>query len=748
MLYRCRRLCTSWSAKYHTSWQQKRECIHAVSNLTVAMTAPERVEWPVYGDSRVPMKGNMGGDMSAYLSAGVLSHILEDAKTPTAPVDQLRTHLMDILHQLRTVDKQTGSDTEVAGRCATVDHIWQRWTALSHLRQCGRWRTADTTILRLFVRLAGNLQNTPLLSVISSFLGTSPGILPYHERVLHPEGANHNITGKRLVLQWAIARTKLDTKEWPDVVRSLQEASLAPSDTSSISRSGLAALAARVIAHWLSREYLLALDLYTSASQNGVNVPDNTRLELALAAIQHKHFNFAVGILSDCTEDVSQHAMFACASRLVRGLSDGAIVSMEERTAKCLGSVLNRGLRGSSDHRINPKDARHWQWCILLLVRSKSYTEAVRITRSLPASLLGNEGFLKEFSITICGAQRFADAWRLLRCIPHKHSSYIPLHQLVFTYSAKAGANRYAKLCWGVLTADHGFDPSDYEHLLWRQTQRDQRLGKRTSPLPITRKMQASDLRTLQLGNRLLVIDGRAKLGTEVVERKVASEANSDEIDTSSSQVGSARSKRTIGPTNVLNALLSSRLFPRNGSAVSHRKRVQDVFDAYAEFTGTMAGHDNDQPGFTRPHFEPDLVTLNIMIKAWMKLDEVTSQMICTLFDRLSSLGYPSSFLKNHPTFSLPFVHDSTQHWSFFQGLVDSASKSSKGISIRKHALPLCRTFIKELYRRGDIGSARAIVRIYKSMKREEDLRDEMCARKQHLHRIGKWKPVDSRVLP
>ncbi|KAG8864917.1 hypothetical protein FRB96_003504 [Tulasnella sp. 330] len=702
------------------------------------MTAPERVEWPVHKSQKE--WGKEGLIKACYRkdtrhSAGLAKHPVESERSTVAAVDRLGASLLDILHRLRTLEEEL----DCGAQAAHLDSIWTRWTMLSSARNESRWRAADTTILRHFIRLAGKLHSPSLLSSISSLLSSSSDILPHHEHVLHPGRTQHNITGKRVALQWALAQTMLGAKDWSTIVRSLQDAGLAPSDTDAISKEGMGALMSRVIKDWLPRDHNIAFDLFVSASRHWDHpyLLGSIRIDLARTMTNHKHFDRAAFLLANCIESKVSNARMSCVSYLVKALFDDAVVSVTEDVGRGIGRAIVDSLHCASSSSIALEEARQWEWCILLLTRSYCFADAVDVTQRLSSSLSWRDDFLQALAGLLCKGMRFADAQRTLRCIPCDHPSYIPLHRLLFEHAAKADATRYAKFCWDVLSMTPRFRPSNYERLLWRHASRNKRLGKRTSPLPVTRNMQTSDHRSLQLGHSLLTTENRFKLGKDLIKRRMDEGVShmKEGRSTVSSQAGrNAQSHNT----DVFNAILSSRISKRSASAKIHRVRVQEVFDTFAELTG------NNNSTRSPPRFSPDLVTLNIMIKAWMQLDDVTSEMIQSLFDRVISLGFPSSidrrtFLSENvgSVFRTPLSKQSSQHSWLLQQLMTNTSQSPTAISVRRHVLPLYRMFMKELYRRGDLESARTVVHIYKSVRIEEDLRDDVRLREKQLRRLA-----------
>ncbi|KAG8900160.1 hypothetical protein FRC01_010250, partial [Tulasnella sp. 417] len=326
--------------------------------------------------------------------------------------------------------------------------------------------------------------------------------------------------------------------------------------------------------------------------------------------------------------------------------------------------------------------------------------------------------FLRELCTILCRSRSFKLAANVASSLSQDRIVRKQLHYMVFQHASRAGLNKLARQSWTALQTMKDFIPTQYDHLLLRQALRVERTGK-TSPLPVTRRLDASDPRTVILGHRMLADTGRNKLANQQVATLLDSERTSE----------GAQQWTPSAVLCTLNNILTSEL--RTKSVQS----TKDIVDIVSRLF-------HRQPGSSPPSnvlqvryaVTPDPVTLNIVLGAWMRLKEVRATEIRELFDKLVWLGYPtssgafasSSIFRTQPSISIKPI-------TIIAEEVLGDHDVIAALSTRKHVLPLYKMFMKHLYMRGDITSARQVMYIYKGLRNSAELEKEKEKRDRHL---------------
>ncbi|KIO28355.1 hypothetical protein M407DRAFT_6790 [Tulasnella calospora MUT 4182] len=626
-----------------------------------------------------------------------------------------------LLKDLRQLDTTKVPTSETPTHRPHLETLWDRWTSL----YSDIWSTYALPIVTLFVRLAGKMLNPILLGTIAHFVKTYPDIVPTTDRILHPatsEAPPIDIAEVKegILVQWAVAESSLGTTSWGGIVQALRGAGLAPSGR--IEEGRMASFASYVIEEWAKRKPEIASELYSSAQREGIRLPGRALFALCQAAIDDGQYDRALEILGQGTIEPNQHRLVV--ERMVTAVSQRGIVSLNGAMASVLGESM---LAVSSKELIRPTNRRHWEWCIVVLARSRHERMAHRIYQSLHPQDWGGP-FLRELCTILCHGRSFKLAGNIASSLDQDRLVRKHLHYMVFQHASRAGLNKLARQSWTALRTMKDFIPTQYDHLLLRQALRVERTGK-VSPLPVTSRLDASDPRTVILGHRMLADAGRNKLANQ----QVAALLDTERTDEAAQQ---------WTPSTVLctmNNILTSELRTKS------TQTTKDIIDIFSRLFRPQpkppASSDVLQARYA---VTPDPVTLNIILGAWMGLKEVRAAEIRELFDKLVSLSYPTSsgaftptsVFRTHPSASIkPII-------ILVEEVLGDHSVITR-LSTRKHVLPLYKMFMKHLYMRGDISSARQVTYIYKGLRNFAELEKEKESRERHLKSLegpGKGK--------
>ncbi|KAG6331943.1 hypothetical protein ID866_7146 [Astraeus odoratus] len=119
-------------------------------------------------------------------------------------------------------------------------------------------------------------------------------------------------------------------------------------------------------------------------------------------------------------------------------------------------------------------------------------------------------------------------------------------------------------------------------------------------------------------------------------------------------------------------------------------------------------------------HFQPDRVTVNIIIKAILSWRSVFDNIrLRALLDHLVRGGYPAGeFSRQHPPFgTVPTLMGRSLTFEKF-GI-------SENVDFNRHVRPLYRMFAKGFYARGDVEGARRVIGILKLEEQKNELAKE-----------------------
>ncbi|KAG8956127.1 hypothetical protein FRC00_005053 [Tulasnella sp. 408] len=627
-----------------------------------------------------------------------------------------------LLKDLRQLDTTKVPTSDTSTRQPHLETLWDRWASV----YSDIWSTYALPIVTLFVRLAGKMLNPILLGTIAHFVKTYPDIVPATERILNPTTPDSppiDITAVKegIVVQWALAESFLGTTSWGGIVQALRGAGLAPSGR--IADERMANFASYVIEAWAERKPEIAAELYSSAQREGIRLPGRALFALCQAAIDHGRFDRALEILGQGKIDPNRHRL--AVERMVTAVSQGGIVSLNGAMASVLGESM---LAVSSKELIRPTNRRHWEWCIVVLARSRHERMAYQIYQSFHPQDWSAR-FLRELCTILCYSRSFKLAGDIASSLDQDNLARKQLHYMVFQHASRAGLNKLARQSWTALRMMKDFIPTQYDHLLLRQALRAERTGK-VSPLPVTRRLDASDPRTVILGHRMLAETGRNKLANQQVAAL---------LDTEPSEAVQQWTPSTVLCT--MNNILTSELRTKS------IQTTKDIIDTFSRLFRQQpkTGASSDVPR-ARYAVTPDPVTLNIILGAWMGLKDVHTTEIRELFDKLLSLGYPTS----SRTFTSTSVFRTQPSTSIkpLAILVEAVLGDhdvTRRLSTRKHVLPLYKMFMKHLYMRGDTSSARQVMYIYKGLRNSAELEKEKERRDRHLQFLevpGKGKRV------
>ncbi|KAG9048083.1 hypothetical protein FS837_000789 [Tulasnella sp. UAMH 9824] len=627
-----------------------------------------------------------------------------------------------LLNDLRQLDTTKLPTSETSTRQPHLETLWDRWTSV----YSDIWSTYALPIVTLFVQLAGKMLNPILLGTIAHFVKTYPDIVPATERILHPTAPESPPTDiaavkEGIIVQWAVAESSLGTTSWGGIVQALRGAGLAPSGR--IEDDRMANFASYVIEVWAERKPEIAAELYSSAQREGIRLPGGALFALCQAAIDAGRFDRALEILGQGKIEPNRHRL--AVERMVTAVSQGGIVSLNGPMASVLGESM---LAVSSGELIRPTHRRHWEWCIVVLARSRHERMAYQIYQSFHPQDWSAR-FLRELCTILCYSRSFKLAGDIASSLDKDNLVRKQLHYMVFQHASRAGLNKLARQSWTALRMMKDFIPTQYDHLLLRQALRVERTGK-VSPLPVTRRLDASDPRTVILGHRMLADTGRNKLANQQVAALLDKKPSEAVQQWTSSAV-----------LCTMNNILTSELRTKS------IQTTKDIIDAFSRLfrqpPKTATSSDVLQARYA---VTPDPVTLNILVGAWMGLKDVHSTEIRELFDKLLSLGYPTSSGTSTPT---PIFR--TQPSTSIKPITTLVEEVLGGsdvvtrLSTRKHVLPLYKMFMKHLYMRGDTTSARQVMYIYKGLRNSAELEREKQRRDRHLQSLdgsGKGKRV------
>ncbi|KAG8901695.1 hypothetical protein FRB99_005167 [Tulasnella sp. 403] len=632
------------------------------------------------------------------------------ANNPRTSEDEMLNHLRQ-LHEVHSESPTTN-----------LESLWHRW--LDIREHSSRSRPSYVlSIISLFVRLAGTSLNPILLATISHFLKRYPEMVPDYHRIVRTGSSDSNGSSFQdsLAVEWAIAETSMGTADWKTILQSLRRAGLASDGY--IPDSAMTAFASEVIECWLSRRPLLALDLYQAAQEEGIALARQTSLNVTAVALNANQYRMALDILDG--QEQHDEVSINLTQRLVNGLSSSGLVSLPQELVASLSRLLLSVIDSSL---LNPTDVmknrQHWEWCLLILSRSRSLDSAYHAFSSLP-QIPWSPHFLRSFCAILCQERQYGNAADMCGGLQRGHSLFLNLNLEVFRHAARAGFSRVSEECWKRLKSLPTFIPTQYDHLLWRYALRERREGKRLSPLPITRNITHTDSRTVHLGFKMLVSQDRRKLAQRTVSKA---------YQEGSGTRGSG-ARRGSGAAVDVNAMLSAWL-PKQ----SPRATAEDVYLTFCRFL-ELRHRPDDAPSPLR-EFQPDLVTLNILIKAWLRLREVDSTMIRSLVDQLVSVGYPTCGIElpERPGYGLVFGTPLPGSRPYPARFVDmlTTKDAMQSLSYRTHVIPLYKMVMKAFYVRRDIESARTIVYMYKRVRSRVALADEEVLRHGHLERLSR----------
>ncbi|KAG8988617.1 hypothetical protein FRB90_002651, partial [Tulasnella sp. 427] len=610
-----------------------------------------------------------------------------------------------LLNDLRQLDTNAvPSDTSTAR--PHLESLWNRWTSL----HSDIWSTYALPIVTLFVRLAGKMLNPILLGTISHFVKTYSDIVPPAERILHPSqpdapSLNSTAIKEGIVVQWGVAESSLGTTDWGGIVQALRSAGLAPPGR--IEDDTISTFASYVVEEWAERRPETALELYASAQREGIQLPNRSLFALCHAAIDIGQYDRALEILSQGTMALKHRRQVV--GRMVEAVSRDGIVSLNAGMAAVMGESMSAV---ASKEMVRPTNRRHWEWCITVLARSRHERLAYQIYQALHPQEWSTS-FLLELCTILCNGRSFKLAGNVASSLDNAHPLRKDLHHMVFRHSSRDGLNKLARQSWDALQTVKDFVPTQYDHLLFRQALRAERVGKKVSPLPVTSRLDMQDPRTVILGHRMLSDTGRNKLANQKVAALLEDGGTTQQHWTSSTVLctvnnaltSELRAKSVRTTNNILDIV--SRLFQRQASAASSSSAHLITYGV-----------------------PPDPISLNIVLGAWLGLKEVYAEDINELVDKLVALGYPASGQTSL------FNTRPSPHMKPIAGFVEevlSIDERATRLSVQKHVLPLYKMLMKQLYMRGDIMSARQVMYIYKGLRNSSELERENVTRERHL---------------
>ncbi|KAG8981096.1 hypothetical protein FRC05_003996 [Tulasnella sp. 425] len=620
-----------------------------------------------------------------------------------------------LLNDLRQLDTKVPTSNTSPPRLH-LETLWKRWTSL----HSDIWSTYALPTVTLFIRLAGKMLNPILLGTIAHFVKTYPNIVPATERILHPtasESSPINALGARegIVVQWAIAESSLGTTNWGGIVQSLRGAGLAPLGRMDDDKMG--SFASYVVEEWAERRPDIAFDLYSSAQREGIRLSSRAQFALCQTAIDNGQYDRALEILGQGTIE-PEHCR-PVVEKMIAALSKEGIVSLNGAMAAAMGESMSAIV---SKETIQPTNRRHWEWCIVVLARSRHERLAHQIYHSLHPQEWSTP-FLVQLCTILCDSRSFKLASSVASSLVETHPARKDLHYMVFQHASRSGLNKLARQSWTALRTIKDFNPTQYDHLLLRQALRVERTGK-VSPLPVTRRLDVSDPRTVILGHRMLADTGRNKLANQRVAALLDDERTSE----------ATQNWTSSAVLCTMNNILTSELRTKS----THT--TKDIIDSFSRlFRQPSKLPLNPNATQTRSAVTPDPITLNIVLGAWMRLKEVRTMEIREMFDKLVSLGYPASSVGSGPT--SVFGTRPTTRIQPIAGLVEEVLGGGdvmKRLSAHKHVLPLYKMFMKHLYMRGDTISARQVMYIYKGLKNCTELEKEQVTRERHLKSLGR----------
>ncbi|KAG8967768.1 hypothetical protein FRC03_009317 [Tulasnella sp. 419] len=572
----------------------------------------------------------------------------------------------------------------------------------------------DREILFSFLRLSRAADQYHIRQTLWSHLPSFNRLQQLHDVLGNQWSCDE--PGDSLVVEAAMGEIMVGVREWDTLLHSLRRYGML--EEHDLDEPTKRRFLSTVIKQWTPLQPWIALKLQRSARNSGVVVNADQLVPLFEQFVAEKRFTTALELLEEVGNG-NVPGLPGLMERLMQGLADAGTVTLPDKMANHLGNVSSHAIL--SEKLQNPW---LWDWCVQVLVGSRQYTAAVQVLEKIansPGGLL-QTSTIRKVTKRLCEARLFTLAEHLLNVLPRDHPSRTALLHTVFCSAARAGQALVIKRLWSRLT-ECSFTPTNHDRLLLLYGTRDEWIRTGISSNSILSLVSSDDKRSLHLAQQLLVLAGRHARANKLAHSSLA--------------------QHTIGVSDhesspaTFNALLSTTLMRQPHPQGSKLNRAQRVFTTFLEMIETHT------PSKGTP-FAPDLVTFNILVKAFISLDKVTLRTIRGLFDRLILAGYPSGeypLLKDcnkGPVFGsdlagsrdlLDFTRSSNT-W-----LKECLSKESlrRSLSFEKHVEPLYKMFKKTFYRRGDKESARVVLYIYKSVKEQHALKMEATERKQLL---------------
>lgn len=526
--------------------------------------------------------------------------------------------------------------------------LWESWVSSS----LSRPKRVSSTIVASFVYLAGRTNNPSLMKLCGELYLSEDTLSPHSysvwvEYVLALVGIGSTSEGVLRVLD---AIPEYRSRVTTEVLRRI-------------------ALGDSAFAH----------DLFLQTKQTGIQVPDDTVLELVAALIRDGHLNLVVSFLERPTSKARRLQTLTMLCQAIPHHPE--YISSSEVAGRIASAIMD--LSPATIRKQCPR--RPLKITLQNIARAEQVSSAIaahlhitsRHPRWFPPSCYTP---LLQYALK---QRRFKDAFRLFE---NANMTYPKISgfwcRLLIQQFSRAGASKLAQKLMKYLKPGEKRNPSIAvaRHMGFQEL-KPSRVGTIRLPsfLSSPRRNQNIDVNDPRHILQLLTRAGRHSAAIKLFGR--IRQEYSPGIQTALGNI-------------ILNASL--RRSPRYG----HGRMRQ----ALSTLKLLISKHD----------FKPDRISVNILIKAillWKQ--EVDWYVVRALFDRMVRGGYPMGGIVG-----LGEVPFGTEDGEMVLGGVVLPKLDSR-VDFRRHVRPLYRMFVKALFLRGDEVGARRVVGILKLVETE-----------------------------